>query len=171
MKSSGIGKRVQIVYKVNNSSPFWIRQEWITRIPVNQTNSINFIAVVKVSCFEARGLAPWILKFDIFLSNFKQKRLFSWFRDRENEIDHFWPLLEKSFLLPWKNSLLIPLEKILSMDYCRFIRFKACGKPKLWGHLDLIFCVLCFTWWICVVSVNPIPTWVSTMFAIGLNFL
>jgi len=51
MKSSGIGKRVQIVYKVNNSSPFWIRQEWITRIPVNQTNSVNFIAVVKVSCF------------------------------------------------------------------------------------------------------------------------
>jgi len=39
---------------------------------------------------------PWILKFDVFLVNFRQKRLFVQFRVGNMKLHNFFPL-EKSF--------------------------------------------------------------------------
>jgi len=55
-----------------------------------------------------RPWLPWILKFEIFLLNFWQKRLFSWLRLVRMKFHNFCLPLEKSFCLPLEKSAIGP---------------------------------------------------------------
>jgi len=59
-------------------------------------------------------MPPWILKFDIFLSKFSQKRLFPKFRSRQSDISPLLAPSAKIFLAtPGKSTIAHSLEKIL----------------------------------------------------------
>ena len=93
-----------------------------------------------------------ILKFDIFLSTFLQKWVFSWFRVVKIKFCHFWLPLQKYFWLHLENLLLAPPWKNPSDAHARIYKFvfhyhqlphgaETLGKGQPWLEFSSIYII------------------------------